>query len=169
MKISKLIVLSGVGRGQVFELKQQKMTCGRSKKCDICIPENAVSSLHCTFYQQDGAFFVVDENSSNGTRVNNIPTTTQTLKYMDILQIGNEELMFSGENISESKIIKTTTGINFKEIKNISTMGNASPFYNKVKGKLQGKVIACVITLMIFIVLGLMGLLSWYVFGKGGV
>jgi hypothetical protein len=51
------------------------MTVGRSRRCDVRIENDSVSKVHASisFDRATGEYFVVDENSRNGTRINGEP------------------------------------------------------------------------------------------------
>ena len=69
------------------------MTIGRRATCDICLADDkSVSGLHCTIIVRGDALFVKDENSSNGTFLNNVKLTEeQTIKSGDVLEIGRRK------------------------------------------------------------------------------
>jgi hypothetical protein len=48
------------------------VTIGRSRRCDVRIENDSVSKVHgsVVFDRADGEYFVIDESSRNGTRVN---------------------------------------------------------------------------------------------------
>ena len=55
--------------GQRHAVDDRPLTIGRSKDRDITIDDNRVSRAHARIERRDGAVFVVDEGSSNGTTV----------------------------------------------------------------------------------------------------
>ncbi|MCP4157938.1 MAG: FHA domain-containing protein [bacterium] len=57
---------------------------------DISIPELIVSKLHCTLYIKNGAVFIKDENSTNGTFINNRKVTEQELNHNDAISLGKK-------------------------------------------------------------------------------
>ncbi|MEG1980327.1 MAG: FHA domain-containing protein, partial [Victivallaceae bacterium] len=69
----KLIILSERLRGKSFELNKDVMSAGRSEQRDICIKDTTLSSHHCDFIKQGDKYILHDNNSTNGTRVNNNP------------------------------------------------------------------------------------------------
>ena len=69
----KLMVLSEKFRGMVFELKEDAVTVGRNEQRDICIKDPSMSSYHCDFIHTEEGYFVCDRDSTNGTRLNNVP------------------------------------------------------------------------------------------------
>jgi len=128
----KLIVLSEQLRGQSFELVEDQYTIGRSEECDICIPDPTVSSLHCTLVRDpDGTYRVVDNGSTNGTRINGVRVEEQKLVNSDIVQVGGVELLYDSEHKSATSVLSTQTGINLEDTAgnlDIQELENFSPF-----------------------------------------
>lgn len=100
-KIPKLTVLFEKFRGQVFTLEQDTISIGRRDEMDITLKDGSVSGHHADIIrtEQDGEviFTLRDNNSTNGTRVNNQPITEQILKNSDLITFGNVEVLFDGE------------------------------------------------------------------------
>jgi len=64
-------------------------TIGRSVECELRLDDTYVSQLHARVFVQDGAVFVQDLGSTNGTYVNrNKVDATVALHPGDYLQIG---------------------------------------------------------------------------------
>lgn len=67
-------------------------------RVDYCVTNNkTVSRVHATIIVRDDACFVIDNNSTNKTFINNSPIPVQTeikLKNGDILKLSNEEFDF---------------------------------------------------------------------------
>lgn len=116
----KLIVLSSQFRGQQFELTNDFYTLGRSDERDICIKDGSLSSHHCDIIRQGDTFLIRDNNSTNGTRINNVPISEQELMNSDIVQIGGIEVLFDADNREGSRSTtttqKTATGITITDI-----------------------------------------------------
>lgn len=130
----KLIILSEQLRGKTFELTKDVHTVGRVEERDICIKDPTISTYHCDFIRNASTYILRDNNSTNGTRVNNVPITEQELQNSDIIQIGGVEILYDCDDKSVTTVIRTQTGIN---LDNTDTgmgsikMNNASPFANK--------------------------------------
>jgi len=93
-----LVVRSGGGRvGETFhpDGRAERTTIGRSPECDIFLDDVTVSRQHAVLVERDGAFFIEDQGSLNGTFVNRrrIDSTAQ-LDNGDELQIGKYRLSF---------------------------------------------------------------------------
>ena len=62
---------------------------GRSNQCEIVLDSNAASRKHARFDRKDGAWWVVDLGSTNGTYVNDARVHVQQLHHGDRVQIGD--------------------------------------------------------------------------------
>lgn len=51
-------------------LDREEVTIGRMEPSDIVLPDSGLSRKNTTFFRDDGALLVVDENSTNGTFLN---------------------------------------------------------------------------------------------------
>ncbi len=77
----------------------QAMTIGRLPGNSIVIDNPAVSSKHARVLREGDGYVIEDAQSTNGTFVNELRVTRQTLSYGDIVLIGKHHLVFeeSGE------------------------------------------------------------------------
>jgi len=57
-------------------------------RSDIIISELIVSKFHCTIYQQDKIVYVKDNNSTNGTYINNQRLTVQPIDHNTVIWLG---------------------------------------------------------------------------------
>ena len=88
----KLTILSEQLRGKTFELNKDMHTVGRIEERDICIMDPTISTYHCSLIKSGNTYILKDNNSTNGTRVNNVPITEQELQNSDIIQLGNRSV-----------------------------------------------------------------------------
>jgi Mg-chelatase subunit ChlD len=71
-----LIGLSGPFDGQQFPVEKESFYIGAGDECDLSIPEDDyVSARHAYLHFERGSLFVFDQNSQNGTFVNEEPVT----------------------------------------------------------------------------------------------
>jgi FHA domain-containing protein len=90
-----LVVRSGGGRaGEMFHLEGDQTTVGRSPDCGIFLDDVTVSRKHAVLAERDGAFFIEDQGSLNGTYVNRKRVESAQLDDGDELQIGKYRLTF---------------------------------------------------------------------------
>jgi pSer/pThr/pTyr-binding forkhead associated (FHA) protein len=91
-----LVVRSGGGRaGELFK-PEGETTIGRSPDCGIFLDDVTVSRKHAILRERDGAFFIEDQGSLNGTFVNRKRVESAQLEDGDELQIGKYRLTFFG-------------------------------------------------------------------------
>jgi len=76
--VALLYGLSGPLKGLSCPLASDSIQIGRSPKSGIPLTSRAVSSCHCRILRgEDGAFYIVDEGSTNGTYVNGRELTAE--------------------------------------------------------------------------------------------
>ena len=164
----KLVLLSAQQRGTSFELENDLYTIGRSEEQDIVIKDPTISTYHCDLIKKGDTYVIRDNNSTNGTRVNNIPVEEQELKGSDILQLGGIEILFDN-NDNVSTVMKTQTNIDINNtdigVTTIKTMEEGDgKVINKGKDKLQflilGIIVLLVIALLAFLIILLMKLMG---------
>jgi predicted component of type VI protein secretion system len=82
-------------QGREFSIPSDKaVVVGRLPSCAIAIPESSVSREHAKIYLRDGAYFLVDLNSANGTFVNGKRITRAELAGGDEVTVGSSRLVF---------------------------------------------------------------------------
>ena len=57
----------------VYEFAQSRVVIGRGRSADVRLPHTAVSPTHLTIRTKDAGYVLVDEASTNGTRINETP------------------------------------------------------------------------------------------------
>ena len=166
----KLIVLSEQLRGKSFELVKDLHTVGRSEEREICIKDPTISTYHCDFVKTGATYTIRDNNSTNGTRVNNVPVTEQELQNSDILQIGGVEILYDCDDKSVTTVMRTQTGINLEGtdlgLSTVKKMDNFDPFGNKEgkKGGKSQKVVLIFVILLVVVILVLLGFLAFMLY-----
>ena len=105
MSNPKFTVLYEKLRGKTFEIDRDAMSIGRRDTMDICIKDATLSGHHADIIrsERDGktVYILRDNDSTNGTRVNNVPITEQELKNSDLILFGAVEVLFDGDSESE--------------------------------------------------------------------
>ncbi|MBP7635553.1 FHA domain-containing protein [Candidatus Ozemobacteraceae bacterium] len=83
--------------GKPYELSLEDLTIGREEGRSIQIPSDMVSRLHATIGFKDGAYFIVDNDSSNGTFLNSKQVAANTpvqLNHKDVVKFDVYEFIF---------------------------------------------------------------------------
>ena len=166
--IPKLIILSEQFRGRTFELTKDQHAVGRVDERDICIKDPTVSTYHCRFVKSGNTYILEDQGSTNGTRVNNVPVTSQTLQTSDILQIGGVEILYDCDDKSVTTVVQqqTKTDIDItaanttQQIRRMEQMG----FAKRNKSNSGQKLMLAILALLALLVIGL---LAWLIMKFG--
>lgn len=87
-----------------------QITIGRSSSCDFVIPASIVSRKHATLIKNsDGTYTLIDNNSSNGTYINDsLLTGSRNISQTDSIKIGNK--VFSLSDLLGGKTGGSQTG-----------------------------------------------------------
>lgn len=91
-----VVVLTGAHAGKPIALGRE-MTIGRTPSADVQLHSANVSRLHTRIVASDGAFWVNDLGSTDGTRLNGSRITSHRLRDGDVIEIGDCRLLFRGE------------------------------------------------------------------------
>ncbi len=78
-------------KGSRFELTGQEVTIGRAAGCQVSLPDDTfASTVHARVFGRDGAIYVEDLGSTNGTYLNGMRLgAPAVLRPGDQLQVGN--------------------------------------------------------------------------------
>ncbi len=90
----RLVVLSGELRGREIDVTQDVVTLGKSRQCDVVLPDESVSRAHAEIRRQDDAYRVMDQQSTNGMFIGGVRVTDGFLKPGDVLALGKVQIRF---------------------------------------------------------------------------
>lgn len=94
-----LEILNGPRTGERVRINGQKAVLGRHPQCDIVLDQGAISRQHAQILVVDGAYFIEDLKSRNGTLVNGqIIESSHPLADGDELKICDMALAFRSES-----------------------------------------------------------------------
>jgi pSer/pThr/pTyr-binding forkhead associated (FHA) protein len=83
--------------GQKHELTERRAVIGRSKDCDVRVPDPNVSRRHAEVRQEGATFWLVDLDSTNGVEVDGKRVKRVELRDGCRFTIGSTEAVFSEE------------------------------------------------------------------------
>ncbi len=95
----RLIIESPEFAGVCYDLQGESITVGRTNQNMIHIEHPSVSSRHAEFRYEDGDYRLVDNNSTNGSRVNDERISEVVLRNQDIVMLGHIILRYESENV----------------------------------------------------------------------
>ena len=136
----KFTVLHEKFRGKTFTIDQETMSIGRREGVDIHLSDSSLSGHHADIIraERDGKFVYIlrDNDSTNGTRINNIQITEQELKNNDLILFGGIEVLFDGDSDSASNSFSQNTHtIDLSSIdtsmSTVHNMSSLNPFAEK--------------------------------------
>lgn len=90
----RLHVLTGELRGREIDVLSDRITIGKSRQCDVVLPDDSVSRQHVEIVREGDAYRVVDRGSTNGSFVGGARVTDAFLKPGDVLGVGKVQLRF---------------------------------------------------------------------------
>ncbi|OHD56998.1 MAG: hypothetical protein A2096_03710 [Spirochaetes bacterium GWF1_41_5] len=90
-----LEIAKGSGTGKKFPLTEKSMSIGRAQDCTVTIESEFVSRRHAQIVFRCGHFTIIDLASRNKTKVNGHSHLEKNLKHLDIIAIGDTELVFN--------------------------------------------------------------------------
>jgi len=80
--------------GDTRTLNERRVVMGRSKECDLQVPDANISRRHAELRQEGSTWWVVDLDSTNGTEVNGKRVPRAKLAPGDTITLGETELVF---------------------------------------------------------------------------
>ena len=87
-------ILEGMERGRVFADVGTPFTIGREEDNSIQLNDERVSRFHLKIQEDAGKVILTDLESTNGSRVNGVPTTMRVLQVGDLVSIGRCLLVY---------------------------------------------------------------------------
>lgn len=80
-----------LGGGDTIPLLKQNLLVGRRESCDIVLRFANVSAHHCKMVVKAGYWYVIDQNSRNGTKVNGHRVDEKRLDPGDVLAVAKHK------------------------------------------------------------------------------
>ena len=103
----KLAAVEGPLSGETFHSSGKDVSFGRGNDNVVQIDDSALSRQHCVIQvDADGTAMVVDLNSRNGTRVNNIAVEKHALRHGDRIGIGLSEFRISFDGLLPPRSVR---------------------------------------------------------------
>jgi hypothetical protein len=80
--------------GEKHEITSSKVVLGRSRACDVHVPDVNVSRRHAELRQEGATYWIVDLGSTNGTVLNGKAVEKERLRDGDTITLGSTEIVF---------------------------------------------------------------------------
>ncbi len=102
-----LKVTAGNGSGEEFAFDGGEARLGRTADNNVVIKDPSSSRSHARVYEENGAWFVEDMKSANGTKLNGRTLKAPAaLSSGDVIAIGDVQLKFTGEGVGDETVLK---------------------------------------------------------------
>lgn len=99
-----VVQIYGPDLGKRYPLDRSPITVGRDLASDVVVDLDNVSRRHCRFTRREGAFYVSDLNSTNGTLLNDrIVECESPLRSSDLIKVGGAIFKFIHGNDLEAQ------------------------------------------------------------------
>jgi len=80
--------------GHRHEVTKPRVVLGRSRQCDVRVPDVNVSRRHAELRQEAATYWIVDLDSTNGTVVNGQRVERERLRDGDTITLGSTDIVF---------------------------------------------------------------------------
>lgn len=98
MAKAKIRIVDGIDAGIEKELPDEgTVTIGRRSSCDLVLRVDSVSREHCRIEKADGAYWLHDNGSSNGTLLNGLRIEKAKLVHGDVITLDRVTLEYLEE------------------------------------------------------------------------
>src|SRR5688572_16418951 len=85
-------------------LQKPVTVVGRHPDCDLVIEHAAVSGRHALFRLVNQTVYVEDLASTNGVKVNGLPSSRQVIHHLDLIEIGWHKLHYFDDSLLAGRI-----------------------------------------------------------------
>jgi transcriptional regulator with GAF, ATPase, and Fis domain len=102
-----LLVVRFGDKSETHAFHQDVVTIGRSRECDLVLPDRLVSRLHCRVERQDGTFVLADSGAQNPAKLRGRPVLRAELKVGDEFVVGASAIQL-GVPVAENASIDET-------------------------------------------------------------
>ena len=97
----RVIGIAGPFQGQTLALPEGEVSIGREPANQLWAADAALSRRHCSLVRNGADIRIRDLGSRNGTRVNSVPVTEQSLQHGDEISVGLSLFLFLQESATE--------------------------------------------------------------------
>jgi serine phosphatase RsbU (regulator of sigma subunit) len=123
--MSDITIESADGSRQKFKVGKERVTIGRSRDCDIFLPDQWLSRHHAEIRRRGQSAFLADLRSKNGTLLNGERVAAEReLRHGDVISLGEHRLTFTTdeeETVEEHDAPEGTRIFSAREITDIKS------------------------------------------------
>jgi transcriptional regulator with GAF, ATPase, and Fis domain len=105
-----LLVVTRDGKSETHAFHQDVVTIGRSRECDLSLPDRLVSRVHCRVERQEGHFALVDAGAQNPAKMKGRPVLRAELKVGESFSLGSYEIALGVPATENASVDETRPG-----------------------------------------------------------
>lgn len=106
-----LLVVTRDGQTETHAFHQDVVTIGRSRECDLFLPDRLVSRLHCRVERQDGQFVLVDAGAQNPAKLRGRPVLRAALPPGEPFELGSYAIAVQVPTVEQASVDETRPGV----------------------------------------------------------
>jgi serine/threonine-protein kinase PknK len=118
---SFLLIVTRDGQAETHAFHKDAVTIGRSRECDLYLPDRLVSRVHCRVERSDTGFCLVDGGASNPAKLRGRPVVRAELKVGEAFQVGQYEIALQLPAPELASVDETRVGDNPRGAQDLST------------------------------------------------
>ena len=105
-----LLVVSHDDKSETHAFHKDVVTIGRSRECDLFLPDRLISRIHCRVERQDGVFALVDAGAQNPAKMRGRPVMRAEMGVGDSFVVGAYEITLSVPQTENASVDETRPG-----------------------------------------------------------
>ncbi|MBL8750272.1 MAG: sigma 54-interacting transcriptional regulator [Planctomycetes bacterium] len=105
-----LLVVTRDGKSETHAFHQDVVSIGRSRECDLFLPDRLVSRIHCRVERDDASFALVDAGAQNPAKLRGRPVLRAELKVGEAFALGNYEIALGLPAVENASVDETRPG-----------------------------------------------------------
>ena len=138
----EIAIQTAGGTRERYPLAKERVSIGRSRESDIFLPDQWLSRHHAAVEQREGAFWVGDLNSKNGTLLNGESVREwRRLRPGDVITLGEHTLTFCADGGAEEDEDREPEGTRVFSVRELSAI-NTKPAIDPGELQRQNRVLA---------------------------
>ena len=107
-----LLVVTRDGKAETHAFHQDVVSIGRSRECELFLPDRLISRIHCRIERTDGVFALVDAGAQNPAKMRGRPVLRAELKVGESFTLGNYEITLGMPATENASVDETRPGDN---------------------------------------------------------
>ncbi|MFN3239932.1 MAG: sigma 54-interacting transcriptional regulator [Planctomycetota bacterium] len=105
-----LLVVSHDDKSETHAFHKDVVTIGRSRECDLFLPDRLISRIHCRVERIDGSFALVDAGAQNPAKLRGRPVMRASLAVGDQFVVGSYEITLAEPQDQSVSVDETRPG-----------------------------------------------------------